>query len=56
MHYCSSIFTQMQPQIQIAYMEAVQWLRERNGQQPDGFTLSHSKERLISNLDVWTRM
>lgn len=54
-HCSSSIFILMQQQIRAAYMEAVQWLRERNGQQQDGFMLGHSTNRLIGKLGVWTR-
>ena len=37
-------------------MVVVRWLRERNGQQPDGFMLSRSTEWLTRRLGAWTRM
>ena len=54
-HCYSLTFIRMQQQIRAAYMEAVQWLRERNGQQPDGFMWSRSKDRCPGQLGVWTR-
>lgn len=37
-------------------MVVVRWLKERNGQQQDGFMLSRSTEWLTRRLGVWTRM